>query len=180
MYDPPERITLRGLLLLWQSEFALPAQPSLFMRREVLDDVGELDESLNFTMDYDLWLRAVQAYDFTYSDEIWSEYRIHEGSKTGQGMLPFIDEIFQVGEKYCHQLSRRDHNLYKYYGKRALIARYYLDQAYEARKRNKIGRARQQLITAFNTNPWAIFGNRGVLKFLLQAVFRPTSLLHMD
>ena len=47
---------LRDLLRYHQGRFL--AQPAVFMRRELVQRTGPLDETLTYTMDLDLWLRA--------------------------------------------------------------------------------------------------------------------------
>ena len=38
----------------------LICQPSVFIRKKVLDELGGIDESLDFCMDYDLWIRIAK------------------------------------------------------------------------------------------------------------------------
>ena len=73
------------------------AQPSAFIRRANLNGCG-LDESLHFTMDYDLWLRVGTQAEVVYVDEIWSRFRYHSRSKSGLGRFPFIEETHRVLE----------------------------------------------------------------------------------
>ncbi len=58
------------------------AQPSAFIRRAVLDEVGFLDTSLHYFMDWDLWLRIGARHPFVHVPELWSSYRLHPDSKT--------------------------------------------------------------------------------------------------
>ena len=60
-----------------------PTQPAIFFRRELFEEVGYLDESLHFAMDYDLWLRISQKYDIAYIPELLAGYRFHNLSKSG-------------------------------------------------------------------------------------------------
>lgn len=57
-------------------------QPSVFWRRRVHEEVGFLDESLYYTMDYDLWLRLFYSYKSHKTDVILSKFRCHEDAKT--------------------------------------------------------------------------------------------------
>lgn len=57
-------------------------QPSTFVRREVLSRIGLLDESLDYVVDYDWFLRISRSYSFLHTGRVMSRYRIHGGSKT--------------------------------------------------------------------------------------------------
>lgn len=57
-------------------------QPSTFFRREAFEAVGGLDESLNFAMDYDLFVRLVKRFSCQRLPRFLSKYRLHEASKT--------------------------------------------------------------------------------------------------
>ncbi len=58
------------------------AQPSAFIRRSVIDDVGLLDPQFYYFMDWDFWLRAGLRHRITYVPELFSTYRLHKDSKT--------------------------------------------------------------------------------------------------
>ena len=74
-----------GYSRLFEREITLNLrQPSTFLRRDVLQDVGWLDTSLHFTMDADLWLRVQYAgYRFLVIPNVLSNFRCHSSSKTG-------------------------------------------------------------------------------------------------
>ena len=58
------------------------AQPSAFIRRSVIDDIGMLDPHYYYFMDWDFWLRAGVNHKITYFPELLSTYRLHADSKT--------------------------------------------------------------------------------------------------
>jgi glycosyltransferase involved in cell wall biosynthesis len=62
--------------------FNFICQPSTFFTREAYAAVGGLDETLQFAMDYDLWIRIGKLYPSRYLPRYLSTYRLHEGSKT--------------------------------------------------------------------------------------------------
>jgi glycosyltransferase involved in cell wall biosynthesis len=166
MYEPPEELVFRDMLFMWRHDFVCPPQPSVFMRRQVLDKLGGIDESLDYAMDYDLWLRAIQEYPFNFVDDVWSEYRVHNHSKTGQGFEPFLNEIVRIGKRYTSQLGFIDGLLYRYFGERALFGKYYLDLAYEASRSNERDLARAHMLRALSKNPLLLLHNRGIVKFV--------------
>lgn len=57
-------------------------QPSAFIRRSVIEDVGVLDPYYYYFMDWDFWLRAGLRHRVGYIPERLSTYRLHEQSKT--------------------------------------------------------------------------------------------------
>jgi len=57
-------------------------QPSVFFLREVMEEVGLLNESLDYVMDYDFWVRCSQKYFLYYINEIMAYFRIHEVSSS--------------------------------------------------------------------------------------------------
>ncbi len=58
------------------------AQPSAFIRREVIEDIGLLDPIYYYFMDWDFWLRAGIRHKIAYFPELLSTYRLHPESKT--------------------------------------------------------------------------------------------------
>ncbi len=64
------------------ASFNFICQPSAFIRSDVFEAVGGLDESLHFAMDYDLWIRIGTHFPCVYLSRFLSTYRLHEASKT--------------------------------------------------------------------------------------------------
>lgn len=60
---------------------AIP-QPSAFIRRDVVQKVGELNPKFYYFMDWDFWMRAGIYFKIEHIDEILSTYRLHADSKT--------------------------------------------------------------------------------------------------
>jgi len=57
-------------------------QPATFFRKDVLYTVGGLDLTLQYSMDYDLWIRIVSRFEVKYLSEYLAMYRLHKESKT--------------------------------------------------------------------------------------------------
>lgn len=77
-------------------------QPSTFFRKSAYETVGGLDETLHYTMDYDLFLRIGQKYDCHYLPQYFSKYRLHEAAKTMRDEVLFDnhEETLRVTMKY--------------------------------------------------------------------------------
>ncbi|MDD5284667.1 MAG: glycosyltransferase family 2 protein [Desulfuromonadaceae bacterium] len=57
-------------------------QPAAFFRNQVFREVGGLDKTLDFVMDYDLWIRIGRRFPCGYLPRLLATYRLHESSKT--------------------------------------------------------------------------------------------------
>lgn len=57
-------------------------QPTVFIRKRVVEDVGFLDESLKYSMDYDLWFRIAKRYAWGYVPEFLACTRFYAATKT--------------------------------------------------------------------------------------------------
>jgi glycosyltransferase involved in cell wall biosynthesis len=57
-------------------------QPTVFLRREIVERVGYLDESLHFCLDYDLWIRIGRVARFVYTPHFLANTRLHGDTKT--------------------------------------------------------------------------------------------------
>lgn len=57
-------------------------QESCFWRREIYDQVGGVDATLRFAVDYDLFSKFARRGVFHHDGRIWGFFRIHPASKT--------------------------------------------------------------------------------------------------
>jgi glycosyltransferase involved in cell wall biosynthesis len=76
------------------------SQPATFWRKEITDKIGNFDEKLHYSMDYDYWLRIYKKYDLYYFDDYLASYRVHETSKAvSSPENQFIAE-YNISKKY--------------------------------------------------------------------------------
>ena len=79
--------------------------PSSFFRRELLEKVGKIDESLRFCMDWDLWIRFMRAGAcFERLDRYVWQQRQWSGSKTQRRHSP--DEAREHREEVARMLRK--------------------------------------------------------------------------
>lgn len=79
VFEPPAHVDRRTV-----QERNLFAQPGTLVARWALDQVGSLDEDLHLVMDFDLWLRLIDAgVPAVYVPEVLAIFEIHADSKTG-------------------------------------------------------------------------------------------------
>jgi glycosyltransferase involved in cell wall biosynthesis len=62
--------------------FEVLLQPAVFMRRDVLDHVGYLDQTYNLILDHELWIRIATHYPITHISRYWALERTHPDAKT--------------------------------------------------------------------------------------------------
>jgi glycosyltransferase involved in cell wall biosynthesis len=57
-------------------------QQAAFFRSDLWREVGPLDPSFYFAMDYDLWVRLAARAPIHYTPQMWANFRLHSGGKT--------------------------------------------------------------------------------------------------
>jgi glycosyltransferase involved in cell wall biosynthesis len=75
------------------------AQPAVFLRKRVFERAGYLDESLQYGMDYDLWLR-LRGLRIAYVPKAMAAFRWHAASKSASGQLGGWTEIQTIVRRY--------------------------------------------------------------------------------
>ncbi|MEP0752687.1 glycosyltransferase [Trichocoleus sp. Lan] len=68
-------------------------QPAVFFRRSLVEKYGNLDASLNYCMDYELWLRYGKQVDFYYLQTKLAGSRLYKTNKTLGQRLAVCTEI---------------------------------------------------------------------------------------
>jgi glycosyltransferase involved in cell wall biosynthesis len=79
------------------------AQPSAFVRRDVVRDVGLLDPHYRYFMDWDFWLRAGLRHRIDHIPELLSTYRLHAESKTVASTGDHAPELEYMYRKFFAQ-----------------------------------------------------------------------------
>ncbi len=82
-------------------------QPTVFVTRRVIEEVGTLDESLHLVLDYEWFLRAALRYQFVHLGRILARYRVHPNSKSGDWgskREQFYKEIHPITHSYWKTL----------------------------------------------------------------------------
>ncbi|MBD2743557.1 glycosyltransferase family 2 protein [Coleofasciculus sp. FACHB-1120] len=83
-------------------------QPEVFFTREIWERSGaQVDESLFYSMDYELWVRmAYHGANIVHIPDSLSLFRRHEQQKTYGDNLPFIDELKEFNAKFKQNLAK--------------------------------------------------------------------------
>lgn len=98
----PQSPTFESLLI----EGECPPQPSIFWRKNLALKVGDINKSLKYTMDYELWIRFVFAgAKFKTLTDIFSVQIYHDQSKSMEGA--FIFEKFLPERQFIQRSYKR-------------------------------------------------------------------------
>jgi glycosyltransferase involved in cell wall biosynthesis len=103
--------------------------PSTFYRKCLFEEVGPIDITLHYAMDYDFYLRAAQRHEFHDIDLLTTRMRVHPEAKTSQGWDNFALDVRRTFEKVWklqHPLFYR----YSLVGVRMYAARSHLAESF--------------------------------------------------
>jgi len=75
------------------------AQPSVFIRRSVIEKIGLLDGTVSHAMDFEYWLRAGLHFKIDFVDEVWSTFRLHPASKSMSGQSKLAEDLLYIYKK---------------------------------------------------------------------------------
>jgi glycosyltransferase involved in cell wall biosynthesis len=127
-------------------------QPTVFMRRKVLDCVGCFDEGLRYTMDIDYWFRAGLHLNFAYVPVELAAFRISQGSKTGRSLIPFARERRNVLERFFRLYADRGKEQWK----RSVMSWDHYRAGSQLYVENKRDMARQEFMKGIRLQPFSL------------------------
>lgn len=84
--------------LAYLSDYIL--QQTVYFRKDILDDVGYLDEDLHYTMDWDLLIRIGKKYHLEYIPEYTGCLREYPEAKSSAGGMRRIRELRQMLQRH--------------------------------------------------------------------------------
>lgn len=103
---PCGEFTLSGVLLRSDDRPVVFPQPSMFWRKFLHDQLGLLDESLHYCMDFEFWLRLIRAgHRPALLDAELATYRLHDTSKSCATPEGFLQEHIIIEGRYSRTLS---------------------------------------------------------------------------
>lgn len=84
-------------------------QPSSWWTRQVWDEIGKLDEKINYVFDWEWFIRVSDKFELFPIKKAISLYRFHDDHKSGTGGGKRKAEILEILKKY----APREANLYE-------------------------------------------------------------------
>jgi glycosyltransferase involved in cell wall biosynthesis len=148
--------------------FNMVKQPSLFMRRKVIDDLSGLNEELHYVMDREFWLRAgINNFKIQYlKDFVFANFRLIPGTKSFESASLFSSEWNSVTKTFindpCFMFLEESE-------KRKILIKsgsgIYVSKMLEAVEQKKRRAVLRNFHSSIKTNP-SLLKNRGMWKFL--------------
>ena len=101
-------------LLKWFQAGIHPHQPSMFIRKNVFQTIGEFNQHLNYSIDLEFWIRAAQHYSFKYVNNVLSNARLRKDSKSWDTEKEQIESHWTVVKPYLEKLNCNDRENFWY------------------------------------------------------------------
>lgn len=84
-------------------------QPGVFWKREIWDHSNKIDDTMEYSFDYDLWFQFVKHQPFPYwIDDLIAVFRIHDKSKTYNYLDRFRQEDKVIHNRYQFLIPKAD------------------------------------------------------------------------
>jgi glycosyltransferase involved in cell wall biosynthesis len=78
-------------------------QPAAFVRRDALEDVGYVDETLNWSMDWDLWIRIGRRFRVRFLPVPLATVRLHPDTKTSRAGFAKLREMYRIVRRHSRR-----------------------------------------------------------------------------
>ncbi|MCD4680447.1 MAG: glycosyltransferase [Bacteroidales bacterium] len=78
------------------------SQPAVFFRKSLIDEVGHLNSTYHYAMDYDLWLRFGKEVDPCIINEYLSAFRKHSDSKSENSYKKQFNEEYKIAKLHTN------------------------------------------------------------------------------
>jgi len=139
-------------------------QPTVFLRKSVVEGLGYISEDLNYIFDYEYWLRIGQHYAGHYVPDIKAKVTRTRSTKTASGGFPRLQELETVVKQYGGTDLPKS--------SQAEWVTSAFDESFKQMRKGKFGQAMQEL-KKVSRYPKSL--PRGLIKFLIYS-FVPLSL----
>lgn len=82
------------------AETCFICQPTVFLRRHVFEEVGPLDVTLHYCLDYEYWMRVGKRFRVGYMPELFATSRFHGAAKTVAKRSEAYQEIIPIIQRH--------------------------------------------------------------------------------
>ncbi len=96
------------------AETCFISQPAVFIRRSVLDEVGLLDGTLQYTLDYEYWMRVGKRFRIAHVPELLATSRVHAATKTVAKRKEAHQELISTVQRHYSFVPLRTIYVYTY------------------------------------------------------------------
>lgn len=76
------------------------SQPATFWRREIHDEIGYINETEHYAMDYEFWLRLGQRHPAGVIPHYLAAFRMHDTSKSGSLANPQFEDELRIARAF--------------------------------------------------------------------------------
>jgi len=147
------------LRLMLQRKITIP-QPAMFFRKNLLDEIGYLDEDFHYTMDVDFCLRTAHHHTLIYLPYDLAAMRVHSEAKTlSMPDLFYLDELSALtkffSQPHLPEKIKKCKNL--------AFARSYLRGSDALYKKGQFAESKRIAIEGLQLSLWAILDFRNLI-----------------
>jgi glycosyltransferase involved in cell wall biosynthesis len=96
------------------AETCFISQPTVFLRRHVFEDVGPLDVTLHYCLDYEYWMRVGKRFRVGYLPEVLATTRFHSAAKTVSKRKEAQQEVIAIVRRHYSLVPLRTIYVYSY------------------------------------------------------------------
>ena len=94
-----DNVELRPMVEFWNNRASFH-QPGIFIPVHQMKRAGELDEGLEYALDYDLFCRLLSFVQVNYVRQPVAMYRVHPASKSESQSHRFLPEVYEASSRY--------------------------------------------------------------------------------
>lgn len=102
IFRPIQLFTVNYKSLLASEHCSFMPQPSTFLLKEVITNIGYFDLSYQYASDYDYFLRVTQVYKVKHIPQYFTVFRDHENSITNRLAQRMNEERYLIIKKFRH------------------------------------------------------------------------------
>ena len=85
-------------------EYCFICQPTVFFRAALFHDIGPLDPTLKYCLDYEYWLWVAQRARIAHLNEYLANARLQMEAKTVAHPVQALEEALRVVQRYYHEV----------------------------------------------------------------------------